>query len=226
MKNKIQVYLAGSMFCEADRMYNAFLAEKIRERLGEDIDLYVPQENKSINDKTKCADSHDIFWGDYNRLQKCDIFIARIDGDIPPSGTSAEIGIMSQRRQYWEQNKNTEFPPMILGLCTDSRNPKRTYLDAKNELMKNEDYESQYCYFNLFTLGCIKVNGELATSVDDLVDKLEAAVKIRLSGKREVYRRLVYEELDIRTMTKYKIYEIKYSDGSLEIIKGEVKNER
>ena len=220
MKNKIQVYLAGSMFCEADRMYNAFLAEKIRERLGEDIDLYVPQENKSINDKTKCADSHDIFWGDYNRLQKCDIFIARIDGDIPPSGTSAEIGIMSQRRQYWEQNKATEFPPMILGLCTDSRNPKRTYLDAKNELMKNEDYESQYCYFNLFTLGCIKVNGELATSVDDLVDKLEAAVKIRLSGKYEVSRKLLYEELDVRTMTNYRIYEIKYSDGSSEIVKG------
>ena len=208
------------MFCEADRMYNAFLAEKIRERLGEDIDLYVPQENKSINDKTKCADSHDIFWGDYNRLQKCDIFIARIDGDIPPSGTSAEIGIMSQRRQYWEENKNTEFPPMILGLCTDSRNPKRTYLDAKNELMKNEDYESQYCYFNLFTLGCIKVNGELATSVDDLVDKLEVAVKIRLSGKYEVSRKLIYEELDVRTMTNYRIYEIKYSDGSSEIVKG------
>ena len=226
MKNKIQVYLAGSMFCEADRMYNAFLAEKIRERLGEDIDLYVPQENKSINDKTKCADSHDIFWGDYNRLQKCDIFIARIDGDIPPSGTSAEIGIMSQRRQYWEQNKTTEFPPMILGLCTDSRNPKRTYLDAKNELMKNEDYESQYCYFNLFTLGCIKVNGELATSVDDLVDKLEAAVKIRLSGKYEVARKLVYEELDVRTMTNYRIYEIKYSDGSSEIVKGGSKDER
>ena len=220
MKNKIQVYLAGSMFCEADRMYNAFLAEKIRERLGEDIDLYVPQENKSINDKTKCADSHDIFWGDYNRLQKCDIFIARIDGDIPPSGTSAEIGIMSQRRQYWEQNKATEFPPMILGLCTDSRNPKRTYLDAKNELMKNEDYESQYCYFNLFTLGCIKVNGELATSVDDLVNKLEAAVKMRLSGKYEVSRKLLYEELDVRTMTNYRIYEIKYSDGSSEIVKG------
>ena len=226
VKNKIQVYLAGSMFCEADRMYNAFLAEKIRERLGEDIDLYVPQENKSINDKTKCADSHDIFWGDYNRLQKCDIFIARIDGDIPPSGTSAEIGIMSQRRQYWEQNKTTEFPPMILGLCTDSRNPKRTYLDAKNELMKNEDYESQYCYFNLFTLGCIKVNGELAISVDDLVDKLEAAVKIRLSGKRELSRKLIYEELDVSTMTNYRIYEIKYSDGSSEIVKGESKDGR
>jgi nucleoside 2-deoxyribosyltransferase len=204
MKNKIQVYLAGSMFCEADRMYNALLAEKIRERVGEHIDLYVPQENLSINDKTKCANSHDIFWGDYNRLQNCDIFIARIDGDIPPSGTSAEIGIMSQRRQNWERDfnkfqanyyleygkhaseqalleyKHVEgFEPMILGLCTDSRNPKRTYLEAKNELMKNEDYESQYCYFNLFTLGCIKVNGELATSIDELVNKLEAAVNER-----------------------------------------------
>lgn len=204
MKNKIQVYLAGSMFCEADRMYNALLAQKIRERVGEHIDLYVPQENLSINDKTKCASSIDIFWGDYNRLQNTDIFIARIDGDIPPSGTSAEIGIMSQRRQYWEHKlhnfqanyylaygkhatekeieefKHIEgFEPMILGLCTDSRNPKRTYLEAKNELMRNADYESQYCYFNLFTLGCIKVNGELATSINELVDKLEVAVNER-----------------------------------------------
>ena len=204
MNKKIQVYLAGSMFCEADRMYNALLAQKIRERVGEHIDLYVPQENLSINDKTKCANSHDIFWGDYNRLQNTDIFIARIDGDIPPSGTSAEVGIMSQRRQYWERefNKfqanfyleygrmpntldlqtfydNDGYPPMILGLCTDSRNPKRTYLEAKNELMRTEDYESQYCYFNLFTLGCIKVNGKLTTSIDELVDALEVEVNER-----------------------------------------------
>ena len=222
MKNKIQVYLAGSMFCEADRMYNALLAEKIRERVGEHIDLYVPQENLSINDKTKCANSHDIFWGDYNRLQNTDIFIARIDGDIPPSGTSAEIGIMSQRRQNWEHGftnfqanyyleygkhasekqlleyKQVEgFEPMILGLCTDSRNPKRTYLEAKNELMKNEDYESQYCYFNLFTLGCIKVNGELATSIDELVNKLEAAVKIRLGVRYEVKREFICADYDV-----------------------------
>ena len=204
MRNKIQVYLAGSMFCEADRMYNALLAEKIRERVGNYIDLYVPQENLSINDKTKCANSHDIFWGDYNRLQNTDIFIARIDGDIPPSGTSSEVGIMSQRRQYWEHDFNvfkvnyymqygkypTEkeeqsyrelegYQPMILGLCTDSRNPKRTYLEAKNELMRTEDYESQYCYFNLFTLGCIKVNGKLTTSIDELVDALEVEVNER-----------------------------------------------
>ena len=201
MKKKINVYLAGSMFCEADRMYNAYLAERIRERVGDKIDLYVPQENQSINDKTKCADSNDIFWGDYNRLQNCDIFIARIDGDIPPSGTSAEIGIMSQRRQDWETQleyllavdndkhsaeyiknlyiSNKGHAPTILGLCTDSRNPKRTYLDAKNELMRTSDYESQYCYFNLFTVGCIKVNGNLTTSAEELVNALEELVNER-----------------------------------------------
>ena len=201
MNKKIQVYLAGSMFCEADRMYNTLLAQKIRERVGEHIDLYVPQENLSINDKTKCANSHDIFWGDYNRLQNTDIFIARIDGDIPPSGTSAEVGIMSQRHQNWEHGLHryiaqayldctpyskdelvrqyvvdNGFEPRIIGLCTDSRNPKRTYLEAKNELMRTEDYESQYCYFNLFTLGCIKVNGKLTTSIDELVDTIEEEV--------------------------------------------------
>ena len=213
MNKKIQVYLAGSMFCEADRMYNALLAEKIRERVGNYIDLYVPQENLSINDKTKCANSHDIFWGDYNRLQNCDIFIARIDGDIPPSGTSAEIGIMSQRRQSWDKDT---IPPMILGLCTDSRNPKRTYLDAKNELMKNEDYESQYCYFNLFTLGCIKVNGELATSIDELVDKLEIAVKIRLGEKYEVKREFICANYDVDKGQPWQGYKVTYSNGEVE----------
>lgn len=202
---KIQMYLAGSMFCDADRMFNEYLAKMIRERVGDHIDLYVPQENLSINDKTKCASSHDIFWGDYNRLQNCDVFIARIDGDIPPSGTSAEIGIMSQRHQYWEKNlhkakahhymehgeRNDEevlkqyikvegYAPVIIGLCTDSRNPKLTYLDAKNNLMKENDLESQYCYYNLFTVGCIKVNGTLTTSVKELLDKLEEEVNARI----------------------------------------------
>jgi nucleoside 2-deoxyribosyltransferase len=247
MKNKIQVYLAGSMFCEADRMYNALLAEKIRERVGNYIDLYVPQENLSINDKTKCANSHDIFWGDYNRLQNCDIFIARIDGDIPPSGTSAEIGIMSQRRQNWEHGftnfqanyyleygkhasekelleyKQLEgYEPMILGLCTDSRNPKRTYLEAKNELMKNEDYESQYCYFNLFTLGCIKVNGELATSIDELVNKLEAAIKMRVGERKEIDRTKVGRFWNTRLQAYKDAYYIEYSDGTSELVWGEL----
>ena len=78
---------------------------------------------------------------------------------------------------YYKRNEG--YPPIVLGLCTDSRNPKRTYLDAKNELMRTADYESQYCYFNLFTVGCIKVNGQLTTSVEELVDAVEELVNER-----------------------------------------------
>ena len=213
MERKIKIYLAGSMFCEADRMYNAYLAQKIRERVGDLIDLYVPQENMAINDKTKCANSEDIFWGDYNRLKECDIFIARIDGDIPPSGTSAEVGMMSQRIQTWDDKKGPR--PTIIGLCTDSRNPKTTYLDAKNELMRTRDYESQYCYFNLFTLGCIKVNGKLVTSADALVDAVEEKVKEFLGKKVETVQ-LMYVHEDYANLCVIEKYKITYADGSVE----------
>lgn len=243
MSEKINVYLAGSMFCEADRMYNAYLAEKIRERCGDAIDLYVPQENLSINDKTKCADSRDIFWGDYNRLQNTDIFIARIDGDIPPSGTSAEVGIMSQRIQHWEEGltkvkkemgqnathaickdyytKIAGNKPVILGLCTDSRNPKRTYLDAKNDLMKNDDYESQYCYFNLFTIGCIKVNGCLTTSVDELVDRIAKIVKKRTTSRYVVEEKFQGKVYDYASASYSNCILRIYNDGTSEVVKVE-----
>jgi hypothetical protein len=45
--------------------------------------------------------------------------------------------------------------------------------------MKTADYESQYCYFNLFTVGCIKVNGQLTTSVEELVNAVEELVNER-----------------------------------------------
>ena len=91
--------------------------------------------------------------------------------------------------------------------------------------MKNEDYESQYCYFNLFTVGCIKVNGVLTTSIEELVTILEAAVKIRTNGKYEVSRKLVYERFDPQTLTKFRAYYIKYSDGTMEQIEEVVENE-
>lgn len=85
--------------------------------------------------------------------------------------------MMAVRAQHWLSSQPT---PMILGLCTDSRNPRRTFLEAKNNLMRDSDYESQYCYFNLFTIGCIKENGVLATSVDEMLETLSYEVRRRI----------------------------------------------
>ena len=102
--------------------------------------------------------------------------------------------------------------PTIIGLCTDSRNPKRTYLEAKNELMRTQDYESQYCYFNLFTLGCIKVNGKLATTVDELVDSVEEYVNKRIS--KVVVEKHTYQIYDHLSGTFKTHIQTLYSDGS------------
>ena len=95
----------------------------------------------------------------------------------------------------------------------------------KNELMKNEDYESQYCYFNLFTLGCIKVNGVLTTSIDELVTALRDAVKIRSGEKYEISRTFVAEYLDPERLKIAMKYNVQYSDGTIERIEEVVEDE-
>lgn len=85
--------------------------------------------------------------------------------------------MMAVRAQQW---LSSQPMPMILGLCTDSRNPRATFLEAKNNLMRDADYESQYCYFNLFTIGCIKENGVLATAVDEMLEILSYEVRRRV----------------------------------------------
>jgi hypothetical protein len=50
----MKAYLASQIFAECWRDYNEKVVDRI---LGAypDLDLYVPQMNKAINDKTKCA---------------------------------------------------------------------------------------------------------------------------------------------------------------------------
>ena len=91
----MNIYLAGPIFTEKDRMYLDYLYEHIV-KIFPKADIYVPHRNKAINDKTKCATSYDIFWGDYNRLKETDLLIACIANDTPPIGTSCEIGLFSQ----------------------------------------------------------------------------------------------------------------------------------
>ena len=56
---KIRVYLASQIFAECWRDYNEKLAQAIEENFPQ-IELYAPQRNKAINDKTKCASAEDI----------------------------------------------------------------------------------------------------------------------------------------------------------------------
>lgn len=164
----INIYLAGSIFYEKDVLYNKMLAEKIRakaEELEIPIDLYSPVENKTINDKTKFADSRMIYAGDYERLEKTDLLVCCIDGDIPPIGTTCEIGIFSEMAKQ-SPNKS------VVALFTDSRDGFKTIIPEKIDVMKEGIAESQFSYTNLFLVGTIHSCGSLVNNVDDFIKEI------------------------------------------------------
>ena len=90
----MKIYLAGPIFTYGDLLRNTEWAEKIRQAVP-GVDLYNPLENTDINGvegKKKFAGSREIAQADNLRLDKTDVLIACIDGDVLPSGTCAEIG--------------------------------------------------------------------------------------------------------------------------------------
>ena len=106
----MKAYLANGLFSEADVLYNELLAKQLREALP-GIELYVPQENGDINDKTAYANSLMIAQADTEKLVNSDFLVAVLDH--MDEGVMAEIGLFS-----------TTGKP-IFGLFTDSRQQGR-----------------------------------------------------------------------------------------------------
>lgn len=166
----IRIYLAASIFSESDRLYNEILATKIENRCP-NVNLYVPQRNKDINDKTKCATAEDITKGDFdNNLDLADLVVARVDGDVPPIGTTLEIGYFCRRCQE-EIERTGHTNKRIFSLYTDSREPSKTVNEAKTNML-HQFAESQFSYINLLLVGALKRYGEMFDAMDNLVDEL------------------------------------------------------
>lgn len=159
-----KIYFANGLFSEADLQYNKTVVSKIRE-LG--FDVYLPQENDSINDKTKCADSIAIYNGDTEKLIWADILIAVLDGQSVDAGVASEIGWIAGYNETHDEKKT------IIGLLTDTRDGRKSYLPAKNELLRDSIGECQYQYVNLYTVGAVKKYGTLVGSSSELLDLLE-----------------------------------------------------
>lgn len=168
----MRVYLAAPIFSEADRMYNEFVAMQIEKNI-KDVDLYVPQRNASINDKTKCACAEDICKGDFtNNLDHDDVVVALLDGNAAPGiGTTLEVGYFARRCQE-DIEKFGYTNKRIIALYTDSRECSKTFLEAKNEKL-HEVAECQYAYINLLLVGAVKRYGKICSTVDELIEELK-----------------------------------------------------
>lgn len=164
----MKIYLAGSIFYYGDELRNREWAKKIREAIP-DVDLYSPIENTDINGvegKKKFAGSQLIEEGDNSRLDNTDVLIACIDGDVIPSGTSCEIGIMREKIRRGDHK-------YVIGICTDNRECSRTHSEAKDKGAAADICEQQYSYQNLYTVGCIKKSGILVNNIEDAIKFLK-----------------------------------------------------
>jgi len=172
---KVRIYVASQIFAECWRDFNEKLAQRIEKEFPS-VELYVPQRNKAINDKTKCASAEGIAQGDFtNNLDHDDIMIAVVDGDTPGIGTTVEIGYFSRMCQD-EIERFGSTKKKIISLYTDSRECSNTVMDAKVEKL-HEFAECQFSYLNLLLVGALKRYGVMCRTIDEVVEQLRIALK-------------------------------------------------
>lgn len=157
-----KIYFGAPLFTEMEQRYNRYVVDQIRKKYGEKIDIYLPQENEAINDKSGFADSIAIANGDNAYLEEADALIAVLDGVTPDSGLSAEIGY------FYSMNKP------ILGLYTDVR--QGTYGNQQKIDALDTIAESQFSYINLYTVGLVKQRGEILRSSEELIEKVASLI--------------------------------------------------
>lgn len=158
----IKAYFANGLFSQADFDFNEKCVKALREKIDE-LDIYLPQENTAINDKTQFANSRQIYEADTKKLLQSDILFAVIDGETIDAGVACEIGIAVSHG----------IP--VFAIQTDSR---RFYFEediTKQDTIK-EVCESQYKYTNLFVVGAIKKKGFIVNSIEDLVEETNEIV--------------------------------------------------
>ncbi|KRL13361.1 nucleoside 2-deoxyribosyltransferase [Schleiferilactobacillus perolens] len=154
----MKIYFANGLFSQADAEFNARVVAQIRDQYPL-IEVYLPQENASINDKNNYANSLMIAKADTDEVLASDLLVAVLDGPTIDNGVASEIGVAYQAK----------VP--ILGLYTDTRRlgaDNQQKLDALQQVAEN-----QFHYLNLYTTGLIKLNGKILTSVDDLLAAID-----------------------------------------------------
>ena len=161
----MKAYLAAPIFTERDRNFNSYLEKEIL-KLCPDLDLYLAQNNASINDKTGCATSADIYVGDVTRLKEADLLITIMSGDLPPIGSSYETA-------YFCGLCENDPKRRIVALYDDSREAFHTFSEAKKDAMISGIAENQFPYINLLAIGYVKKWGQIYHTSAELIQAVK-----------------------------------------------------
>ena len=79
-----KIYFAAPLFCKAELDFNAHVAEILRKNGHE---VFLPQESSSIDKSTE-----ELFKGDIEAIDACDVLILVMDGRVPDEGATFELG--------------------------------------------------------------------------------------------------------------------------------------
>lgn len=159
----MKIYFASPLFTHMELMFNEAVVKTIRERF-QGVEVYLPQEQGEINDKNAYADSLQIAKMDTDNLLKSNLVIAVLDGQTIDAGVASEIGVAYQ----------AGIP--VIGFYSDSR--QQGHANPEKIKALSQIGESQFSYVNLYTVGLVKLNGELVNSVDSLLSSLQKYIGV------------------------------------------------
>lgn len=147
----MKVYLAGSLFNEAEVAQRKLEGKKLKEAFPQ-LDIFNPIDQPFNEDKSTLPTPETIFEGDTNAVKDCDIFIADLTNDDP--GVMCELGIAIM-------NEKTKF---IIGINSDIR------------LKDANRYELPSYGVNHYVLGAVLTHGYLVYSFDEAIAQLKELI--------------------------------------------------
>lgn len=112
------VYLAGPLFSEAERAFNAALAAQL-EAAG--LAVFLPQRDGVRAERPPYAAMsrperrRATFELDRAQIRACDVFLFVLDGRVPDEGACVELGLAYADRKLGSRDR------LLIGLHTDSR---------------------------------------------------------------------------------------------------------
>jgi nucleoside 2-deoxyribosyltransferase len=161
----MKLYLGGPMFLAADVAHNISLARRLR-KAG--FEVYCPNENNSINDKTRVDITPEkVYLSDIQQLENSNVFVCQVAED---SGTMWESGYMDCLSKRVDSARYLG----TIGLATDIR--LQTMPDPSRAGVDN-----QALHLNAFITGGLKLSLGIYLDEESMIRKL-ISLKEKVDG--------------------------------------------
>lgn len=146
----MKVYVAGSLFNEAEVAQRKREGELLRERFPQ-LDIFNPVDQPFNENKQSLPTPIDIYEADTKAVQECDVFIADLTNE--DAGVMVELGIAIQTGTS-----------ILIGINSDIR------------LISANRYEVPTYGMNHYVLGAVLKHGYFVHSFAEAMEKLEEII--------------------------------------------------